>query len=117
MSVSEDPTPEDARIAKARAIESDAVSRLASMAADARAVTLNLKVSDRSSGLKMYGFAYDGAPVLMANHEGQFEAIPDKGGLLEWAMLGDPGSTMKVEVKRGDRIIAKRDQSKIDPPD
>ena len=78
-------------------------------------VELQIKVSEKS-GVKAYGFAYDGKAVIMNRGTGKFKAIKNQTKLLEWGMLGDPGGTMKVEVLRDKTAICTRAKSKIVPP-
>ncbi len=96
--------------------ELEEVIGLLSREAQDETITLTVSVSDRSGGMKMYGFAFQSVPVAMSNHKGNFSVVPGEKGLLKWVMIGDPGSTMKVTVKRGDDVIAERNESKIEPP-
>jgi hypothetical protein len=82
----------------------------------ASAVELAIKVSDRT-GVKKYGFAYDGAPVAMSGGTGKFFVTPHDKKLLEWVMVGDPDGFMKVTVSRNGETIAERAKSTIPKPE
>lgn len=78
-------------------------------------VELQVAVSELS-GVRAYGFAYNGVAVPLHNGKGAFFARPNVEKLLEWVMVGDPGGTMKVVVSRGGQPIRTREKSTIAPP-
>ncbi|MDB5721111.1 MAG: hypothetical protein JWP15_1729 [Alphaproteobacteria bacterium] len=92
--------------------------------ASQRRIELTVRVSNNNSGVKQYGFAFDQdskspdnpvEPVLMGLCKGTFHTRPGVIGRLVWAMRGDPGGTMKVELVRDGVVIKARAASRIPP--
>jgi hypothetical protein len=80
-------------------------------------VELQIKVTE-INGVSGFGFAFGKSPVPMDNYKGQFHATPEKQGLLQWVMVGDPGGTMHVTVTDSSgKVVAERKASTISPPD
>jgi hypothetical protein len=77
-------------------------------------VELRVKVSAKA-GVRAYGFAFGGAPVVMSNGQGRFFAPQGQAKRLEWVMVGEPGGTMQVTVTQDGAPLEDR-QSKIAPP-
>jgi len=84
----------------------------AAMLGGGSSIELKIAVSDKS-GVKAYGFAFDGAPVPMTNGQGKFFAPSGVEKLLEWVMIGDPNGTMKVIVTQNGTTVDERDKSTI----
>lgn len=82
---------------------------------DGETVELRVKVSDKV-GVRAYGFAFDGVPVVMQSGRGRFFAPKREAKLLEWVMIGDPGGAMRVSVTRDGTAVQEREASTIAPP-
>ena len=78
-------------------------------------IKLSIRATDKK-GIRTSGFAYNGITVRMSGGKGSFEAEPNVTRLLEWAMVGDPGGSMKVEVLREGAAIYTREKSEIVQP-
>src|SRR5688572_23285888 len=76
-------------------------------------ITLDVAVSARSN-VSAYQMVYGGAVVPMNHNLGQIIHPQGETHHLEWSMIGEPGGSMKVEVKDpGGTVVAVRNASKI----
>lgn len=87
------------------------------------AIQLKVRVADKGK-IKAYAFAYDAdrvspsnpvIPVIMNAGSGAFPVRAGEPGRLLWAMRGDEGEGMKVELLRDGEVIQARENSPIPP--
>jgi hypothetical protein len=78
-------------------------------------IEMKIEVSDLN-GVKGYGFAFDGKPIVMSRRKGTFSTPQGEEKILEWIMKGNPSGTMKVVVSRADVAKYTRNTSTIAPP-
>jgi hypothetical protein len=77
-------------------------------------IELKIKITEKIN-IKTYAFVFNHKAVRMNRSidEGTFQTDVPVDDFLRWWMTGEPGGSMKVEVFRGDQLIATRAFSDI----
>ena len=77
-------------------------------------VELTITITAKTD-IEYYTFAFNGRRIAMdhTTDTGTFDVDTPVNDYLEWWMVGEPGGSMKVEVSRGEEVIATRDYSDI----